>query len=140
MDSEIIDISGDVGIRAFGLDMAGSFINAGLGMYSLVADPNTVEERERLQLVVSGDTPEELLVHFLNELIFEFDANNFIGKRIGLTLFKTGPGSRLEAVVYGERFDPSRHDGKLLIKAATYHKLRVDKTSEGWITEVIFDI
>lgn len=46
----------------------------------------------------------------------------------------------VRALVWGEEFDPARHEGKLLIKAATYHRLSIQKIGETWETEVIFDI
>jgi SHS2 domain-containing protein len=42
--------------------------------------------------------------------------------------------------VAGEEFDAGRHEGKLLIKAATYHKLRIEKIDDLWEIDVIFDI
>ena len=47
---------------------------------------------------------------------------------------------KLKASVTGEEFDQQRHEGKLLIKAATYHKLRIEKKDSIWEVEVIFDI
>ncbi|MCX5719343.1 MAG: archease, partial [Nitrospirae bacterium] len=40
----------------------------------------------------------------------------------------------------GEDFDPERHESKLLIKAATYHKLRIENVGNMWEVDVIFDI
>jgi SHS2 domain-containing protein len=42
--------------------------------------------------------------------------------------------------VHGERRDASRHGLKLLVKAVTHHGLRVERTSEGYVATVIFDI
>jgi SHS2 domain-containing protein len=49
-------------------------------------------------------------------------------------------GGVLKATISGEDFDSERHESKLLIKAATYHKLRIEKTDDTWEAEVIFDI
>ena len=40
----------------------------------------------------------------------------------------------------GEEFNPGKHERKLLIKAATYHKVRIEKVSDIWEIDVIFDI
>ncbi|MBM4129219.1 MAG: archease, partial [Nitrospira sp.] len=37
-------------------------------------------------------------------------------------------------------FDPERHERKLLVKAATYHMLRIERTDDVWEIDVIFDI
>jgi SHS2 domain-containing protein len=51
-----------------------------------------------------------------------------------------GARSVLRATVRGERLDPARHPLKLLIKAVTYHGLRIDHTGEGYAATIIFDV
>jgi SHS2 domain-containing protein len=142
---ETIDISGDAGIRAFGNDLPELFVNAGIGMFSLITDLKDIVESKSIDISTEGATPEGLLVSFLNELIFHFDTYGFVGKSIAFSGFQAGPldGSdecRLTATVAGEEFDPERHEGKLLIKAATYHRLKIEKIGDVWEAEVIFDI
>ena len=137
MNYEVIDIYGDAGIKAFGADCAEAWGNVGIGMYSLITDLEQVGERKTLEIEVSSNSLESLLVKYLNELIFQFDAYNFIGKRIEVTEFSE---SFLRAKVYGEEFDPLGHEQRLLLKAATYHNIRVDKSCGRCEVEVIFDI
>lgn len=47
---------------------------------------------------------------------------------------------KLKAAVSGEEFDTERHERKLLIKAATYHKLKIERINGMWEVDVIFDI
>ena len=46
----------------------------------------------------------------------------------------------MNAVLSGEEFDPERHESRLLIKAATYHRLKVEKSNDTWQIDVVFDI
>jgi SHS2 domain-containing protein len=46
----------------------------------------------------------------------------------------------IRAVGSGEPRDPERHASKLVIKAATYHQLRVARDDGGWMAEVYVDI
>lgn len=149
---EVIDISGDVGLKAFGESLKETFINAAIGMFSLITDLKDVEEKKEIYVSVESDTVEGLLVSWLNELIFFFDTYGFFGKKVTITEFNTyqpivgveQPVSqqeyKLRAFVSGEDFDPQRHESKLLIKAATYHMLKVEKKNGGWEINVIFDI
>lgn len=134
---EPIDISGDAGIRACGGTLEDAFANSALGMYSLITDLDSVGELKNLTVSLKSHSREGLLVGWLNELIFHFDAYGFIGKRVDI---KTLTDSRIEAELWGEDFDPRRHESKLLIKAATYHRLRIEKPEDLWEVEVIFDI
>lgn len=142
---EILDISGDAGIRAYGNDLSELFVNAGIGMYSLITVLNDIQEKKTLEISAQGSSLEGLLVAFLNELVFHFDTYGFIGKSISIEGLQAGqPESgqayRLEANLSGEEFDPEKHTGKLLIKAATYHKLLIEKIEGLYQAEIIFDI
>ncbi|MDH4230784.1 MAG: archease [Nitrospirota bacterium] len=134
---ELIDISGDAGVRAFGKDLGDLFLNAAAGMYSLITDPESVTPRKSLEIKAAGESPEGLLVSWLNELIFHFDAYGFIGKEIRIHELHD---TLLRATVTGEDFDSERHGGGLLIKAATYHKLKIERREDHWEADVIFDI
>ncbi len=79
---EVIDISGDVGLRAYGESLRDVFMNAANGMYSLITDPDAIKEEKVIEVSVVSDWMEGLLVSWLNELIFHLDAYGFIGKRI----------------------------------------------------------
>jgi SHS2 domain-containing protein len=144
---ELLDISGDAGIRAFGSTTEELFVNAALGMYALITDMKGVRRTETVGISLTHDSPEGLLVSWLNELIFRFDAHGFIGKEIMVTKFffgenvtADGPPYSISASLSGEKFDPARHQGKLLLKAATYHKLKIENENGRWIAEIIFDI
>ncbi len=158
---EPLDISGDVGLKAYGKTVDEVFINAAVGMYSLITNINLVEEKKSIDLVIESSSIENLLVSWLNELIFHFDTYGFIGKRISITEItpsltlpsgKRGLDKRetnelprtqaymLKAAISGEDFDTSRHESRLLIKAATYHRLRIEKINDIYEAEVIFDI
>ncbi len=133
---EVIDISGDAGIRAYGQTLQELFVNAAMGMYSLITDPEAIREEKDISVDIKSLSLEGLLVAWLNELIFQFDAYGFIGRRI--VIAEINPA--LKATVSGEEFDPERHERRLLIKAATYHQLAIEKEDGIWVTNVIFDI
>jgi SHS2 domain-containing protein len=134
---EVLDVPGDIGLRAFGGSKSGAFLNAALGMYSLITNPDAVEERKTETVSVENDSSDGLLVSWLNELIFRADTYGFIGKRIDISHFSD---SSIVATIKGEEFDQRRHEGRLLIKAATYHGLKIEKREDLWVIEVIFDI
>lgn len=134
---EIIDISGDVGIKAFGGSIEEVFKNSAIGMYRLITDLEGVKGEKDISISVESNSLEGLLVSWLNELIFHFDAYNFIGKDIVILEMSD---RKLKANVKGEEFDTERHERKLLIKAATYHRLKVEKAGDVWEADIIFDI
>ncbi len=136
MSYKVIDVAGDVGVRAEGATREECFINAALALYSLITNLDQVEETESEEIEISEDNHEDLLVSFLNELIFIFDTYGFVGSRIELYL----KNKTLKAKIYGEKFNPEKHERRLLVKAATYHNLVLKKDNNLWIAEIIFDI
>lgn len=136
MSYRIIDVPGDIGVRAEGKTLSECFINSALALYSLITDINQVEEREVRQIEISEASLEDLLVSFLNELIFIFDTYGFIGCKVEVEI----KDNTLKAKIYGEKFKPEKHERKLLLKAATYHGLSIKKEKDYWASEIIFDI
>ncbi|MBM4136973.1 MAG: archease [Nitrospira sp.] len=148
---KVLDISGDIGLRAYGASIKDAFINASIGMYNLITNLDAIKTVKTIDVSVESQSIEGLLVAWLNELIFHFDAYGFIGKKIDITEITPTltsvrvdsdlpPPYTLKATVTGEEFDPERHEGKLLIKASTYHRLRVENVGNHWEIDVIFDI
>jgi len=134
---EIIDHTADVGIIAYGADVEELFSNAALALFSLITELESVEEKLRLDLEVSSEDRDSLLVEWLNELIYLFDVKHILFNRfdiVGLT------HNELKATCYGEDFDPMKHKIKIGVKAATYHMLRLDKNGGGYKAQIIFDI
>ncbi len=135
---EVIEHTADIGIRAFGIDLAGAFANAARGMFSLITDLNKINEAIYRDVEVAAPDRETLLVEWLNELLFLFDTEQLLFKRFYIgALTETG----LQARCYGERVDKSRHELKRGIKSATYHMLKVErKTDYEYRVEVLLDI
>ncbi len=134
---EVLDISGDVGLRVFGNNLEELFTNASIGFYSLITDLDGIKESQTIAIKATGESLESLLVAWLNELVYYFDAEGFIGKVIKINNLDE---DYIKAEVTGEEFDLDRHERGLLIKAATYHNLKIEKKDGMWTSEVIFDI
>ncbi len=135
-DFEIVNHTADVGIIAYGADIRQAFTNAARALFSLITEPDTIEEVLYRDIEVTASDKESLLVEWLNELIYLFDVENIIFKRFDITELSN---TQLKARSYGEKVDSSKHKLKTGVKAATYHMLKVDKAN-GWKAQVLFDI
>jgi len=102
----------------------------------LITELDDVEEILYRDIKLTAPDQESLLVEWLNELIYLFDAEGIIFKRFDITELNN---TRLKARSYGEKADSSRHGLKTGVKAATYHMLKVDK-NDGCKVQVLFDI
>src|SRR4030042_1961675 len=81
---EIIDHTADVGIIAYGADMKEAFANAAKALFSLITDLDDVEEVTQRDIELTAPDRESLLVGWLNELIYLFDAENLLFKRFDI--------------------------------------------------------
>ena len=137
VDFEFIDHTADVGIIAYGRDYPEVFSHAASAMFSLIADLSAIRETVSREISVNAVNRAELLVAWLNELLYFCDAERLLFSRFDITRMDD---LHLEAVARGEPIDPIRHDLKTQVKAATYHLLKMEKTREGFRAQVILDI
>ena len=133
---EILEHTADVGIIAYGADMEAAFANAAKAMFSLITELDDVAEAVHRDIELTAADRDSLLVGWLNELIYLFDAEQMLFKRFDITRLSQ---THLKARVYGHKVDSSRHKLKTGVKAATYHMLEIDK-SNGCKVQVLFDI
>jgi len=134
---EIIDHTADVGIVAYGADIKQLFSNAALALFSLITEPESIKERMQHRVEIISEDKDSLLVEWLNELIYLFDAEHVLFRRFDIESLSS---NQLRATCYGEDFDPLKHKIKTGIKAATYHMLKINRDSDGYKVQIIFDV
>jgi len=95
-------------------------------------DPGTVQRRMTLE----SDSPEDLLMDFLSEILFVSEVDGLVFSSFSVTL----SGNSLTAVLTGVPFDPSRHRGGTEIKGVSYSGLRILKEDDGYVLDILFDV
>jgi SHS2 domain-containing protein len=137
---EILEHTADVGLRAFGETLAELFANAALGMMAVAfegeAAPRQVRPEKSRKLAASGEDREELLVHYLSEILYALDAE---GWRFSEFRIQRIESNEIEAEGWGNCEARTEHS-RVAVKAVTYHQVSVTQTSEGWESVVYFDI
>ena len=134
---EIIEHPADVGFIAYGGTLSELLENAALAMMSLGCELSYIEERERREIRAKGENDESLLFDWLAEILAVSDAEGLALRRAEVTQLGE---HEARGVVYGEKFDKSRHRAGTYIKAVTFHQLRVEQTAEGWKAKVFLDV
>ncbi len=135
-DFEIFDHTADIGIIAYGADLKQAFANAAKGLFSLITSLGDVEEVLHRDIELTASDSESLLVDWLNELVYYFDAEGILFGRFDIFELNN---SHLKARGYGEKADSTRHELKTGVKGATYHMLKIEKNN-GYRLQVLFDI
>lgn len=127
----------DVGLEIEAQSGPELFAEAGAALFSLLCDPETIVERGRFELSGAADNVEQLLVDWLNDLLFLFEGTGVVCRRFAFPVWSP-TGYRAEA--FGEAADPERHAVRGAVKAATYHQLSVTAGETGWVARVILDV
>ena len=130
------DHGGDIGIEAWGTDLASMLENATMALFGLVSRGRVDRDAERT-IRVSSASAEDLLVDWLGEVIALSGIHGEVYGAVRIDL--TGEWFA-EGVLLGERADPSKHEFRFDVKAATYHRLAVEKREDGYYGRVIFDL
>ena len=110
---------------------------AARALLHLIVDLDSIQARESVAVRVEGRDAPDLLVNWLSEILYLHDAEGWVFREFEMTGLEE---TSLAAVARGEKFDPVRHQAKLLIKAVTYHQLKLEETAEGWRAQVYVDI
>jgi SHS2 domain-containing protein len=120
----LIEHTADIGLEAYGKDLKEAFANAACGMFSIIAELDGVKEVESREVKVTGDDLESVLFEWLNSLLYYLDVETLLFKKFDVTELDD---KHLQALCFGEKYDPARHRLKTGVKSATYHQLEVDR-------------
>ena len=131
--------AGDAGIRAEAAGLGQLLAELALGFAEL-SSPERAQPRETRRLTIAAREPGELAVRFLNELVFLADSEGFLPAEAAAEVSGTAGALELTASVKGETEAFGRRARGLLVKAATYHGLKVKESGGRWTAEVVLDI
>jgi protein archease len=134
---ELLEHTADLAVRVRGADLAELLANVGWAMVDLMADASAVAVRESREVAVRGESLEELVVAWANEVLFRFETETLLLPAVeNLSVI----GLEARGVLRGERLDRDRHGWKTELKSATYHDLSVQKLPDGWRADLVVDV
>lgn len=133
----LFEHTADIGIEAWGPDLASLFCQGAAGLFEAAIEPARVEERVVERLQIQAEDVELLYKEWLSSLLYLFAARGLVFRRFEIEEISE---RRVRALCHGERFDETRHGLKTDLKAVTYHQLEVRREAEGWRARVIVDV
>ena len=126
-----------------GPTLPNAFEQVALGVFALLADPASVEERDAREVRAHGSAPETLLVNWLNECLYVLDVEGFVPRRVEFTIFAldaSAPGGeplRLHCRLHGEDLDPARHIPREAVRGISKDGAAVLVVGDGFEGRVI---
>lgn len=134
---EILEHTADLGIRVAAATLPELFAAAAEALVSVVLDPARIEQKHEYTIEATGEDFEALLVNWLNEIVYLLDGARVAPARIVVDELQ---GSCISGRAFGEARDIERHPHRIMVKAATYHQLRLEHAAGQWKADIFLDV
>ncbi len=134
---ESFEHTADVGLRVWGSSLTELFEQAAAGLMDLMLDTDTVDAARTMSISALAHEPEELLVAWLEEILFAFEADAFAPATARVVSLGNG---EVRGELSGEDFNPRRNEVRQVIKAVTYHDLTIKKVMGTYEVRIVFDV
>lgn len=134
---EQIPHTADIAIRVAGNSMRDLFKNSAYGMFDIIADLSGLEKSISININITANSQEELLVSWLDELLYNFYTKGVIFFDFDITDIGEG---RLKAKANGRLIGENKNRLKKEIKAATFHNLNIEEKNGKYSVEIVFDV
>jgi protein archease len=140
MGYRFVDHTADVAADLTGRTIGELFQAAAQALTDTITEISRVQTLVTQSVTLESGSLEDLLVDWLNELLYRFEVQDMIFSDATVTIEEREQRWHLAGSVTGELFDAARHPTRVLVKSATYHALAISHDSGLWRTRVIFDI
>jgi len=133
----LLEHPADLGLEAWGGTLAAAFEQAARGLVAIILDPGTIGENETREISLSARDPDQLLVKWLEEVLYLYDGAGFVPSSVRVEELSE---THVRAVLRGDPFDHDRHVTRLDVKAITYHQLSISSSGGRHRIRVYLDI
>ncbi len=138
MSFKFLDITtSDTAFEANGKNLNELFSSSALAMFEVMINTKQIKPEVKREIKIQANDLKGLLFEWLNELLVFYGAENLAFSKFELKIDEKN--FKLEATCWGEEINPDKHETRAEVKAATYHKMEIEK-NEMWKARVILDI
>lgn len=131
---EYFEATADVGLKAYGKDLNEAFENAGLAIFNIISDTSGIEALKEIEFEVTSEDEVSLLYDYLEELLFYHEVEFMLFSEFHVEI---DDDFHLKAKIIGEEINWDKHERKTEIKAITFHKMDVKKTSHVELQAIV---
>ena len=128
-----IEHTADWSLRVWAPTLDALFVDAAQGMYALAGARPAPEASQRLAVVLQAGDTEALLVAWLQEWLYYTEMQNLVFDDFQIEAL---PPTDLRGSARGR---PTAHLDKL-IKAVTYHNLKIEAREADYEVTIVFDV
>lgn len=133
----IIEHTADTGFEVRGATKEQVYEKAAKAFFDIMWHISTRRKSEPENIEVSGIDQEELLVNFLEEFLYLYDAKRLVCTGIEV---ETVTDNNVCAQAWLQEFDVDSDRELLSVKAVTYHQLFLGQEKGAWRARIFLDI
>jgi SHS2 domain-containing protein len=136
---EYFDHTADVGLRIQAESLNNLFQTAAEALFDyIVVNRSDVRSVVVETVELKAESPADLFVDWLNELIFRCETSHHLYGRFSVVI--DDDGRSMKAEISGEPIDRNRHILDHEVKAVTRHAQTLMQENSVWVAECILDI
>ena len=126
MSYKTLEHATDAIIEVTADNLKDAFKIAGVSVIETILDISKVEEKTSKRIVVKGKDLRYLLYNWLEEIIILTITEGFAGKRILVEISEENEW-KIDAEIFGEDINLSKHEFKVEIKSPTFHDMKIEQ-------------
>ena len=129
----------DVAIESRGDTLEELFTASAMATFEVMADTSGIQPEIKKVLHLENSEIDGLLFDWLAELIYLKDSEFMLFGKYDMKITKS-TNYQLDAEIFGEEINQSKHDLRCDVKAITFHLFEVYEKDGKWISRFILDI
>ncbi|KYC48952.1 MAG: hypothetical protein AMQ22_01782 [Candidatus Methanofastidiosum methylothiophilum] len=133
---EYFDVTADIGVKVWGLNINEVFENTAIAVTSLMLDPLKIGKNIVKELIIEGNDLSSLLVNWITELLIIRDSEGILFSCFEVNV--SDNGKSLNAKNYGDYI--MGNDLEMDIKAITYSLFKLEKLDGQYYLQFVLDI
>jgi SHS2 domain-containing protein len=137
---KFIDHTADIAVEVEADTIEELFTVSAEAWKKIVFEGAAILKKDEKRINIAEDDHGSLLVRFLNDLNFLFQAKKWVCSSIKEIIIKKNNEWNLSALLSGEPYNEKRHEVHLEIKAVTFHQMEIRKIKGKYSTRIVFDI
>ncbi len=134
----------DVLIEAWGRTLEESLEEAARAVYEVITDTSKIKPHVRIEVETEGIDLYNLIYRWIEAMLAYTDSEGLVFGLFRVCRVEEGDDEkpwRIQSIIWGEKFDPERHEHRTIVKAMTYAQMEVKREGDGcWKTQFVVDI
>lgn len=136
------DHTADVQARCWGTSLEEAFNQTAYSLMATITPKlKKISPKVEKNIKIEAEDKEALLFDFLSELLYIFDVEELVFNKIKVQIIKESEDLYvLNALLRGEKFDVTKHEIGVEVKAITYSFMEITESKNKVEISIVFDI